>query len=285
MSDVASELNEYRIVRTASDGPPGPQLQRVPQVSSPHLLPASVHGSATSLPALLAPVHGSRFGMASGLTPTSIFSLGGLYMRQRHYLPPAGMLLSSSVSIDTPDAETDVSSRPSLDDANVRPTLSRQLSQLSMSSDAADSTPFSRGRAARPSIQAQTYYAPTERGREVATAAGPPRRFPRPATMYIAHSGVSAPRRASSTTSRQERLARLLGDSADLSDSAPMSPMDTPVDTPAKSYFEPGSGAALRPRPVGPAPISEAKPARTVARQEHRPAALEPRASSVPTPT
>ncbi|KAJ2767322.1 hypothetical protein IWQ57_003996, partial [Coemansia nantahalensis] len=288
LSDVVSELNDYRLTRTASVGPQAPMMQRVTQVSSPHLLPASTHSSAASLPALLAPMHGSghgaggaagRLGVASSHAPASIFSLGSFHLRQRQYLPPAGMLLSSSVSVDTPDGETDVSSRPSLDDANMRPSLNRQPSQLSVSSDAADGALFSHGRSGRPAIQAQTYYAPAERGRDLAATSAPLRRFVRPATMYIAHSGVSAPRRVSSTASRQERLARLLGDSADLGDTTPISPMETPD----KSYFGRGSGAAQGPRSVGPIPVSAAKPAGAATRQERHATALEPRASSVPT--
>ncbi|KAJ2307511.1 hypothetical protein IWW52_006045, partial [Coemansia sp. RSA 2704] len=64
--------------------------------------------------------------------------------------------------------------------------------------------------------------------------------------MYISNSGFGSLRRVSDAASRQERLARLLSEDTDFSDSAPTSPIDTPI-RPYIEASDEGMAAALPP--------------------------------------
>ncbi|KAJ2077040.1 hypothetical protein H4R24_005361 [Coemansia sp. RSA 988] len=249
ISDIVGELNDYSIGRTASNGSQlhraayaGTDMRARPPdslsyVSSPRLMPTTEHSSTTSLPSLLASIHGSagyafgasagRLGTTGNSTPTSMHQLPNVYQRQRFYLPVPAASQPGRASADVPDAETDVSSRPSLDDANLRPSLDRQPSQLSISSDIAESSAPSRKKIARASLQAQSLYPSLDKSRE-ATGSTTPKSILRPATMYIPKSGFSWARRVSDSTTRQERLAHLLSEDSEFSDSTPTSPVNTP---------------------------------------------------------
>ncbi|KAJ2793446.1 hypothetical protein H4R20_006537, partial [Coemansia guatemalensis] len=304
MSDIAGELNDYSIGRTASNGS---QLQRpvhgggtdtrgrpsdsLSYVSSPRLMPATEYSSTTSLPSLIASVHGStghafgasagRLGMTGTLTPTSIHPLPSVHQRQRFYLPLPTASQPGRPSADAPDAETDVSSRPSLDDANLRPSLDRQPSQLSISSDLAESSTPSRKKIARASLQAQPLYSALDRTRE-ASGSAMQKSITRPATMYIPKSGFSWVRRVSDSTTRQERLAHLLGEDAEFSDSTPTSP----VGTPSRPSLEAGDDS-LTPKhhTQGLVTIPEAKHSTDTLATNRDVSALARQTASVPTPS
>ncbi|KAJ2162138.1 hypothetical protein GGF46_000880 [Coemansia sp. RSA 552] len=318
ISDVLSDLNEYRISRTASEGPGtgDSQLQKLQhsstdsypsgstsahmrpadsgsRISSPRLLPGTEYSSTTSLPSLLASVHhgsghsisGSigRPAIAGSFMPTSPYSLPGTLPRQRLHLPPSSVSQSSRMSIDAPDVETDVSSRPSLDDSNLRPSLDRQPSMLSISSEVGESSIPPRSRLARASLQPQSQApcATPERTRELVVEK--PKRWSRPASMQISTNGFGMFRRASDSVSRQERLARLLNDDTDFSDSAPTSP----VDTPAHPYIDMGEDS-IPPHPpltAGLVTIPEAKLSSDMVVQDSSASAYEFQSSSVPEPT
>ncbi|KAJ2488006.1 hypothetical protein EV174_000243 [Coemansia sp. RSA 2320] len=237
----------------------------VPYVSSPRLVPGTAHSSTASLLSLLAPVHGGagasgsigRAGMAGGNVFGQTQSAAGLQQRQRSYIPSSvGTPHSSRLSIDTPDSEIELPARQSMDDANMRPPLRRHASKLSVSSDAADTYSFSYRPAARASLQQHQFYQqvskqhppafpyhtaqqPTSQepfsltlsGRECEAAAlVTPKRVVRPATMYISGSGGHASlRHFSESFLRQEKLASLLGQESDYSDSVPTSPAEPPA--------------------------------------------------------
>ncbi|KAJ1761701.1 hypothetical protein LPJ58_001033 [Coemansia sp. RSA 1591] len=318
ISDAMSDLNDYRISRTAFEGPMTYTLQpsraqhgntdmylagnpnahmrpvdNVSHISSPRLLPVTEHSSTASLPLALSSVHSTsysiggsvgRTGMASSLTPTSIYSLHGVYQRQRLYMPSSSVLPPNRMSIDTPDGDTDVSSRPSLDDTSLRPSLDRQPSQLSISSDVADAPDKSRKRMARASLQPQQHYTPMDRIRD-AVSMSTPKRVSRPATMYISNSGFGSLRRASDAASRQEKLAHLFNDDADFSDSAPTSPIDTPI-RPSLDISE--DMRSMSPPPIqtaGIVPIPEAKNTGDATLQNRVDNILDVQSSSVPAPT
>ncbi|KAJ2358544.1 hypothetical protein GGF43_000736 [Coemansia sp. RSA 2618] len=322
ISDAMSDLNDYRISRTASEGPmastPLPSrtqhnttdmylasstsahmrpVDSTPHMASPRILPGTEHGSTSSLPCVLASVHSSSYniggsvgragsGLTSNFAPASVYSLPTAYQRQRLYMPSSGTLPPSRVSIDIPDTETDgdVSSRPSLDDANMRSSLHRQPSQLSISSDAGDISSSSRKRLARASLQPQKHHTPADRSRDAATMSTP-KRVSRPATMFISNSGFGSLRRASDAASRQERLARLLNDDTDFSDSAPTSPVDTPV----RPYLDISEDMrSISPPPIqtaGLVTIPEAKQSSDTISQDHAESMFDMQSSSVPAPS
>ncbi|KAJ2612444.1 hypothetical protein H4S08_002689 [Coemansia sp. RSA 1365] len=302
ISDIAGEFNDYKIGRTASNGS---QLQRtvhggvdtrvrpsnsLSYVSSPRLIPTTEHSSTTSLPSLLASVHSStgyafgasagRLGMAGAMTPTSMHPLPNVHQRQRLYFPLPASSQSGRGNTEAPDAETDVSSRPSLDDANLRPSLDRQRSHLSISSDIAESSTPSR-KIARASLQAQAPYLSLDRTRE-ATGSTTPKSITRPATMYIPKGGFNWIRRVSDSTTRQERLAKLLGEDAEFSDSTPTSPVGTPSRPSLDAEEEP-----LMPknRLQGLVTIPEAKHSSDTLAPNRDVSALTRQAASVPIPS
>ncbi|KAJ2660028.1 hypothetical protein IWW48_003191 [Coemansia sp. RSA 1200] len=243
------------------------QPESASYVSSPRLLPGTAHSSTTSLLSLLAPAHSGtnsasgsvgRSGAAGTNAPGLLQPGMGLHQRQRFYFPqPSTTPQSSRMSMDIQDSENEMSARPSLDDANERPLLSRHASRLSISSDVAgESSSLLHKRSARaslqpyqlfhqfvsrsqrlvsrpqqqqqhqPSMDAQQDDGSVLRSSDDPPALGDVRRTPRPATMYFFGGNQNSFRRVSESALRQEKLARLLAEEMDLSDSAPTSPAD-----------------------------------------------------------
>ncbi|KAJ2524106.1 hypothetical protein GGI11_001048 [Coemansia sp. RSA 2049] len=241
------------------------QPESASYVSSPRLLPGTAHSSTTSLLSLLAPAHSGtnsasgsvgRSG-AAGSNASGLLQPGmGLHQRQRFYFPqPSTTPQSSRMSMDIQDSENEMSARPSLDDANERPVLSRHASRLSISSDVAgESSSLLHKRSARASLQPhQLFHQFVSRSQRLVSrpqqqqqpsmdarqddssvlrssdeppTLGDVRRTPRPATMYFFGGNQNSFRRVSESALRQEKLARLLAEEMDLSDSAPTSPAD-----------------------------------------------------------
>ncbi|KAJ2451134.1 hypothetical protein EV183_003818 [Coemansia sp. RSA 2336] len=238
-----SDVNEHRISRTASEGPPSGTMQamRAQQGSNDAYSSGSVssqmqdtylpgsqisvadHRSSASLPSAAVVLGTGHVSGRSGSSVSSNFYVGSS-QRQRLYMPPAAILQPSRMSVDILDAETDVSSRPSLDDASLRPSLDRQPSQLSISSETGEPSAVSRKRMARASLQPQPNYTFADRISDAASLSTP-KRISRPATMFISKSRFGSLRRVSDTAS--QKLAHLLSDDTD--SSAPTSPIETPV--------------------------------------------------------
>ncbi|KAJ2747665.1 rim15, signal transduction response regulator [Coemansia sp. BCRC 34301] len=237
-------------------------------VSSPRLAPGTAHSSTASLISLLAPVHAGSFYSASGSIGRSAVLGGsvlgqmqpvaGLQQRQRSYFPqPPGTPHSSRLSVDTPESEAEVPARQSMDDAAIRPTLRRHISKLSVSSEAADTHSRSYRSAARASLPPQHFYqysarlsqqvpplhlVPPSTPQVPALQVGlerddhnaaptTPKRVARPASMCISGvgGGYASLRHFSESFSRQEKLANLLGQDSDFSDSVPTSPAEPPA--------------------------------------------------------
>ncbi|KAJ2646472.1 hypothetical protein IWW40_005389 [Coemansia sp. RSA 1250] len=237
-----SDVNEHRISRTASEGPPSGTMQTMrtqqgsndayssgsvsSQIQDTYLPSSQMSGadyrSSASLPSAV--VLGTNH--SSGRPGSSISS--NLYMgssqRQRLYIPPPAIMQPSRMSVDILDVETDVSSRQSLDDTSLRPSLDRQPSQLSISSETGEPSAVSRKRMARASLQPQPNYTFADRINDAASLSTP-KRISRPATMFISKSRFGSLRRVSDTAS--QKLAHLLSDDTD--SSAPTSPIETPV--------------------------------------------------------
>ncbi|KAJ1800907.1 rim15, signal transduction response regulator [Coemansia sp. RSA 2399] len=255
----------------AASGGRARQTESAPYMSSPRLLPGTAHSSTASLLSLAVPAHSSvnsangsvgRSGAAGNTTPGV-----STYQRQRFYFPqPSTTPQSSRMSMDIPDSENEMSARPSLDESNDRPPLSRHASKLSISSDVGgDSSSLLHKRSARVSLQPHHLFhhfvnrsqnligkskqtnigssqgdntMPSSNDEPLALGAG--NRAYRPATMYISGGVQSSFRRVSESALRQEKLARLLADEMDRSDSSPASPADgssqqSPYDTDPES--------------------------------------------------
>ncbi|KAJ2388475.1 hypothetical protein GGI23_006047, partial [Coemansia sp. RSA 2559] len=199
------------------------------------------------------------------------------------------------MSMDIPDSENEMSARPSLDESSDRPPLSRHTSKLSISSDVGgDSSSLLHKRSARVSLQPHHLFhhfvnrsqnligkskqtniglsqgdntMPSSNDEPLVLGAG--NRAYRPATMYISGGVQGSFRRVSESSLRQEKLARLLADEMDQSDSSPASPADgslqqSPYDTDTELQVKAAtqqSSAALR-------PISETQRSSEVAYRE-----------------
>ncbi|KAJ2750853.1 hypothetical protein GGI19_004858, partial [Coemansia pectinata] len=236
-------------------------------MSSPRLVPGTAHSSTASLISLLAPVYaGSSYSISgsvgrSGAVGGGILGqaqpVAGLQQRQRAYFPqPPGTPHSGRLSVDTPESEAEVPMRQSMDDAAMRPTLRRHISKLSVSSEAADTHGLSYKSAARASLQPQQFYQYSSRqnqptfSQQIAPPSTPqlptlltsldrngdsaamstPKRTTRPASVCISSGGGYASlRHFSESFSRQEKLANLLGQDSDFSDSVPTSPAEPPA--------------------------------------------------------
>ncbi|KAJ1771078.1 hypothetical protein LPJ74_002665 [Coemansia sp. RSA 1843] len=303
----STSFTDYRNMRSSSEGPPisaphyprqqstgtmgssdmyipgamsdgrARQVESTSYVSSPHLLPGTAHSSTASLVSLLAPAHSSvnsasgsvgRSGAAGNTTPGSLQHGMGAHQRQRFYFPqPSTTPQSSRMSMDIPDSENEMSARPSLDESNDRPPLSRHASKLSISSDVGgESSSLLHKRSARVSLQPHQLFhhfvnrsqklisrpkqpsidpqpgdktAPSSDNDELSVL-GIAKRASRPATMYLSAGVQGSFRRVSESALRQEKLARLLAEDMDLSDSSPASPADessqmSPYDTDSES--------------------------------------------------
>ncbi|KAJ2222130.1 hypothetical protein IWW45_008691, partial [Coemansia sp. RSA 485] len=186
-------------------------------------------------------------------------------------------------SIELFDSESETSARPSLDELQTRPSLNRHASKLSISSDAADSHSSLQKRSVRASIQPHHFFNHFARlqqqqqqvpGSAQAQAQTPTQqrllakqqalsrlesssddtilpiksnRLSRPATMYASAFDVhGTQRRVSESTSRQEKLARLLNQDFDSGESVPVSPAETP----SQLYFETEPTTAFRHSPT-----------------------------------
>ncbi|KAJ2729967.1 hypothetical protein IW152_005427 [Coemansia sp. BCRC 34962] len=239
----------------------------VMHMSSPRLVPGTAHSSTASLISLLAPVYaGSSYGASgsigrAGTVGGTIVGQAqqqvGLQPRQRSYFPqPPGTSHSSRLSVDTPESEVELPARQSMDDAAMRPTLRRHVSKLSVSSEAADLHSQSYRSAARASLQPQQFYQYSSRpiqptfSQQIAQPFTPqlpmsqasldrngdsgststPKRTTRPASVCLSSSGgYTSLRHFSESFSRQEKLANLLGQDSDFSDSVPTSPAEPPA--------------------------------------------------------
>ncbi|KAJ2509032.1 hypothetical protein IWW47_000279 [Coemansia sp. RSA 2052] len=238
----------------------------VTHVSSPRLVPGTAHSSTASLISLLAPVHASssysangsigRSGAIGGSVLGQAQPVAGLQQRQRSYFPQPSTPHSSRLSVDTPESEVDMPTRQSMDDAAMRPTLRRHVSKLSVSSEAADIHGHSYRSAARASLQPHQFYQYSARQNQHAlslqiappstpqvptlqssfdrdgdsASATTPKHVARPASMCISSGGgYSSLRHFSESFSRQEKLANLLGQDSDFSDSVPTSPAEPPA--------------------------------------------------------
>ncbi|KAJ2372447.1 hypothetical protein IW150_004111, partial [Coemansia sp. RSA 2607] len=299
------DLSEYRMGTAASEmsyqsGSVSSRIRphdSASYVSSPRMMPATAHSSTASLLSLLAPVNSSGNNSVSGSFGRSV---GGSthqhHQRSRMYFPTTSTIPNSNrLSVDLADSESESSARPSLDDLQVRPSLNRHASKLSISSDAPENQTFLHKKGLRASIQPhhlfnhfariqqqqqqqaqapsspqsqlsqqelrlqakQQALAQLESGRDDAVHPTKMTRISRPATMFIpGGSRQSMFRRASESTSRHEKLAKLLNQDIDSSDSMPNSPAE-PAGTPGYMSSETDPIAALSQSPsasLGPIP-------------------------------
>ncbi|KAJ1724821.1 hypothetical protein LPJ53_000957 [Coemansia erecta] len=186
------------------------------------------------------------------------------HQRSRMYFPTTSTTPHSNrLSVDLADSESESSARPSLDESQARPSLNRHASKLSISSDAPDNQTFSHKKALRASIQPhhlfnhfariqqqqqaqvpsspqsqlsqqeqrfqakQQALAQLESGSDDAIHPAKTTRISRPATMFIpGGSRQGMFRRVSESASRHEKLAKLLNQDIDSSDSMPNSPAE-----------------------------------------------------------
>ncbi|KAJ2556158.1 rim15, signal transduction response regulator [Coemansia sp. RSA 1933] len=268
------------------------QAESASYMSSPRLLPGTAQSSTASLLSLLVPAHSSaagsvgRSGAAGSTTPGSLQPGMGTYQRQRFYFPqPSTTPQSSRMSMDIADSENEMSARPSLDEPNDRPILSRHASKLSISSDlGGESSSLLHKRSARVSLQPnQLFHHFVNRSQKLigkpkqppsvgssqgdnlglssndeTPASSAMMRLARPLTMYNYGGGHSSYRRVSESALRQEKLARLLADEMDINDSSPASPADessqlSPYDTDpesrARAAAQQAASTALLPIP------------------------------------
>ncbi|KAJ1817175.1 hypothetical protein LPJ75_001796, partial [Coemansia sp. RSA 2598] len=154
IDSLAVDLSEYRIAPVTSETPCPPggaggrarPLDSSSYASSPRLHPGTAHSSTASLLSLAAPGNG---GSGSGSNSNSVSgslgrSAGGAlqqqqqHQRSRVYFPASSSSAQPKrLSVEL-DSESEASARPSLDESQMRSSLSRQTSKLSISSDAAD---------------------------------------------------------------------------------------------------------------------------------------------------
>ncbi|KAJ1930898.1 hypothetical protein FBU59_006894, partial [Linderina macrospora] len=165
--------------------------------------------------------------------------------RQRSYLQALGSLLSgggggggdADQDVETPVIDPGVStgSRPSLDDTQIRRSLTQRPSRISVVSEMLE-PPTAASRPKRTSLQ--VHHQPTvpayqsgqlKTHKELPAMVENPPRITRPATMYGAVTMLGPEEQTSESRARHEKLAQILGDGdngGDYGESPPASPTE-----------------------------------------------------------